>query len=66
MPKAKCPGCFDKIYLFADHAVSLAVNRSRREKKDKGGKLAALARLREVKARGGKNKYDVSCVLFNI
>jgi len=40
--------------------VSLAHGRAKREKKDKGGKLAALARLRDVKAKGGKNKYDVS------
>ncbi|XP_052216559.1 DNA polymerase alpha catalytic subunit-like isoform X2 [Dreissena polymorpha] len=38
--------------------VPLAQGRSRREKKDKGGKLAALARLRDVKSKGGKNKYD--------
>ncbi|WAR28490.1 DPOLA-like protein [Mya arenaria] len=42
----------------SDTFVSLAAGRSRREKKDKGGKLAALARLREVKQKGGKNKYE--------
>ncbi|KAL4220500.1 DNA polymerase alpha catalytic subunit [Mactra antiquata] len=40
-----------------DSFVSLAQGRKRREKRDKGGKLAALARLKEVKSKGGKNKF---------
>ena len=40
--------------------VSLAQGRSRREKKDKHGRFAALARLKDAKSRGEKHKYDVS------
>uniref|UniRef100_A0A6A7FRZ6 DNA polymerase n=1 Tax=Hirondellea gigas TaxID=1518452 RepID=A0A6A7FRZ6_9CRUS len=41
-------------------AESLATSRSRRNRPDKFGRLAALQKLRQLK--GGKNKYEVSTV----
>lgn len=38
----------------------LAKSRSRREKRDRGGRYAALERLKKVKETGEKHKYDVS------
>lgn len=38
----------------------LAKSRSRREKRDRGGRSAALERLKKVKETGEKHKYDVS------
>ncbi|KAJ8309966.1 hypothetical protein KUTeg_011831 [Tegillarca granosa] len=38
---------------------SIARGRSRRTKTDKGGKLAALEKLRKAKAAGEKHKYEV-------
>ncbi|XP_062567518.1 DNA polymerase alpha catalytic subunit-like [Saccostrea cucullata] len=37
----------------------LAKSRSRREKKDKGGRFAALERFKKTKQSGEKHKYDV-------
>ncbi|XP_056004368.1 DNA polymerase alpha catalytic subunit-like [Ostrea edulis] len=37
----------------------LAKSRSRREKKDKGGRFAALEKLKKAKQSGEKHKYDV-------
>nr|XP_034328264.1 DNA polymerase alpha catalytic subunit isoform X1 [Crassostrea gigas] len=37
----------------------LAKSRSRREKRDRGGRYAALERLKKVKETGEKHKYDV-------
>ena len=53
--------------MFIRISVSIAQGRSRREKKDKYGRFAALAKLKEAKARGEKHKYDVSQVkLLNV
>ena len=51
------------IYFFS-FSVSLAQGRSRREKKDKHGRFAALAKLKEAKSRGEKHKYDVRIQRF--
>ena len=57
--------CSLKVHILyslkiCSFTVSLAQGRSRREKKDKHGRFAALAKLKEAKARGEKHKYDVS------
>lgn len=48
-------------FLFSVVAdQGLAKSRSRREKKDKGGRFAALEKLKKAKQSGEKHKYDVS------
>merc|ERR1711874_908857 len=39
--------------------TSIAANRSRRQKKDKGGRFAALQRLRDNREKGVKLSYEV-------
>ena len=51
----------DLLFTVADGDNSLARNRSRRTKKDKTGRLAALDKLKKAKETGDQKwKYEVS------
>lgn len=48
--------------FFCNFFSNTSGSRAKRQKTDKGGRFAALAKLKQLKGKGVKNKYEINDV----